>query len=131
MFLQILILITPIIIAIVLFEIVPIKSSFNRLQKLNKKVMTIIFVSQLPKNKKKQLLQLLLLKIIKSIFFLYAYLLIISLPFVGFIILEDKFNLSISFLKFYSQISGIITTSAIVLIYILVKKAILPLFHKD
>lgn len=128
---QLLTLIAPFIIAIALFEIVPIKSSFNRLQKLNKKVMTIIFVSQLPKNKKKQLLQLLLLKIIKSIFFLYAYLLIISLPFVGFIILEDKFNLSISFLKFYSQTSGIITTSAIVLIYILVKKAILPLFHKD
>jgi len=131
MYSQILILIAPILVAIILSEIIPLKSTFKRLQKQNKKVMTIIFVSQLPRNKKKQLLQLLLLKIIKTIFFLYTYLIVVSLPFIVFILIDYKLNQSISFLKFYSQTNGIITISAFVFIYIVLKKVFRSFFYKD
>jgi hypothetical protein len=131
MYSQILILIAPILIAIILSEIIPLKSAFKNLQKQNKKVMTIIYVSQLPRNKKKQLLQLLLLKIIKTILFLYTYLIVVSFPFIVFILIDNKLNLSISYLKFYSQTSGIITTSCIVIIYIILKKVFRSFFYKD
>ena len=120
---QIAFLILPVLGAILLYEFIPIKKTFSNLLKLNKKVMTIIFVSQLRKKKKKQLLQLLLLKILKKIIFLYSFILLISSPFILTIFLEQKLKLSISFFQFYSTIKGLILTSAIVVIYILLKKA--------
>lgn len=120
---QIAFLILPVLSAILFYEFIPIKKTFAYLLKLNKKVMTLIYVSQLPKKKKKQLLQLLLLKILKTIIFLYTFILLISSPFILTIFLEQKLKLSISFFQFYSTIKGLILTSAIVVIYILLKKA--------
>ena len=120
---QIAFLILPILSAILLYEFIPIKKTFGYLLKLNKKVMTLIYVSQLPKKKKKQLLQLLLLKILKTIIFLYIFILLISSPFILTILIEQKLNLSISFFQFYSTTKGLILTSAIVIIYLLLKKA--------
>lgn len=119
---QIAFLVLPVISAILLYEFIPIKKTFTNLLKLNKKVMTIIYVSQLPKKKKKQLLQLLLLKILKTIIYLYIFILIISSPFIITILLEQKLNLSISFFQFYSTIKGLVLTSAIVFIHVIFKK---------
>lgn len=119
---QIVFLVLPVISAILLYEFIPIKKTFTNLLKLNKKVMTIIYVSQLPKKKKKQLLQLLLLKILKTIIYLYIFILIISSPFILTILLEQKLNLSISFFQFYSTIKGLVLTSAIVFIHVIFKK---------
>lgn len=119
---QIVFLVLPVISAILLYEFIPIKKTFTNLLKLNKKVMTIIYVSQLPKKKKKQLLQLLLLKILKTIIYLYIFILIISSPFIITILLEQKLNLSISFFQFYSTIKGLVLTSAIVFIHVIFKK---------
>lgn len=119
---QIAFLVLPVISAILLYEFIPIKKTFTNLLKLNKKVMTIIYVSQLPKKKKKQLLQLLLLKILKTIIYLYIFILIISSPFILTILLEQKLNLSISFFQFYSTIKGLVLTSAIVFIHVIFKK---------
>lgn len=119
---QIAFLVLPVISAILLYEFIPIKKTFTNLIKLNKKVMTIIYVSQLPKKKKKLLLQLLLLKILKTIIFLYIFILIISSPFILTILLEQKLNLSISFFQFYSTIKGLVLTSAIVFIHVIFKK---------
>ena len=120
---QIAFLILPVLSAILLYEFIPIKKTFAYLLKLNKKVMTLIYVSQLPKKKKKQLLQLLLLKILKTIIFLYIFILLISSPFILTILIEQKLNLSISFFQIYSTTKGLILTSAIVIIYLLLKKA--------
>jgi len=119
---QIAFLVMPVISAILLYEFIPLKKTFTNLLKLNKKVMTIIFVSQLPKKKKKQLLQLLLLKILKTIIYLYIFILIISSPFILTILLEQRLNLSISFFQFYSTIKGLVLTSAIVFIHVIFKK---------
>ncbi len=119
---QIAFLVLPVISAILLYEFIPLKKTFTNLLKLNKKVMTIIYVSQLPKKKKKQLLQLLLLKILKTIIYLYIFILIISSPFILTILLEQKLNLSISFFQFYSTIKGLVLTSAIVFIHVIFKK---------
>ena len=119
---QIAFLVLPVISAILLYEFIPIKKTFTNLRKLNKKVMTIIYVSQLPKKKKKQLLQLLLLKILKTIIYLYIFILISSSPFILAILLEQKLNLSISFFQFYSTIKGLVLTSAIVFVHVIFKK---------
>lgn len=119
---QIAFLVLPVISAILLYEFIPLKKTFTNLLKLNKKVMTIIYVSQLPKKKKKQLLQLLLLKILKTIIYLYIFILIISSPFILTILLEQKLNLSISFFQFYSTIKGLVLISAIVFIHVIFKK---------
>ena len=119
---QIAFLVLPVISAILLYEFIPLKKTFTNLLKLNKKVMTIIYVSQLPKKKKKQLLQLLLLKILKTIIYLYIFILIISSPFILTILLEQKLNLSISFFQFDSTIKGLVLISAIVFIHVIFKK---------